>query len=237
MTPKENDNKPEFDQYADSYKKFHKKSIGFSGENLDYFAKYKIEDVYKIALKKKRSGNISILDYGSGTGASVPYWNAFFPDANLVAADVSPESLNRLSAAFPKCKTLFLDSNVIAAPDNTFDIVFAACVFHHIDHADHIPILGEIRRVLKPGGFFIIFEHNTLNPLTLYAVSRCEFDINAKLVHFWRAKKIMRAAGLQKCATRFRVFFPGYLSFLRPLEKYTSWIPFGGQYYVCGTKI
>lgn len=229
--------KAEFDRYAGSYKSLHEKSVLFSGEGLDYFAKYKIEDVYGIARKRKIKDNISILDYGAGTGASVPYWRQFFGNADLVSADVSSESLAKLSEIYPGCKTLLLEPGKIPAPDDSFDIIFAACVFHHIDHANHIAVMKEIARVLKKGGIFIIFEHNPLNPLTLYAVNRCEFDINAKLLNFWQTRKRMRLAGLRKSITRFRIFFPGHLSFLRPLEKYMTWIPFGGQYYVCGTKV
>jgi len=227
---------PEFDRYADSYQALHKKSVDFSGEGLDYFARYKIEDVFALARRGKYKNDISILDYGAGTGASVPYWKQYFGGADLVAADVSPESLAKLKESYPDCKTLLLELGKIPAPDESFDIVFAACVFHHIDHAEHVAVMKEIARVLKKGGIFVIFEHNPLNPLTLYTVNRCEFDINAKLLNFWQTRKRMRIAGLKKSITRFRIFFPGHLSFLRPLEKYMTWIPFGGQYYVCGTR-
>ena len=227
---------PEFDRYAESYKVLHKKCVDFSGESLDYFAKYKIEDVHRIARQRNLGDGITILDYGAGTGSSVPWWRQYFGGASLVAADVSPESLAKLSENHPECKTLLLETGKIPAPDESFDIIFAACVFHHIDHAEHIAIMKEIVRVLRRGGIFIIFEHNTLNPLTLYAVNRCEFDINAKLLHFWQTRNRMRLAGLRKTSTRFRLFFPGHLSFLRPLEKFMTWLPLGGQYYVCGTK-
>jgi len=203
------DKHPEFDQYVDSYQEMHKKSAGFSGESLDYFAKYKIEDIRHITACKGLKEQITIMDFGAGMGASVPYWKMFFKDAVLVAADVSGESLVKLAKTFPDCRTLLLDGGKIPAPDESFDVIFAACVFHHIDHAEHHANLVEILRVLKKGGLFFVFEHNPLNPLTLYGVNKCEFDINAHLINHWQMKSRLKAAGFQDCFTRFRGVFPG----------------------------
>jgi len=230
------DQRPEFDQYAGSYQEMHKKSVGFSGESLDYFARYKIEDVRRVAARKGLGEGPAILDFGAGTGASVPYWKMFFKDAALSASDVSGDSLAKLSESYPDCRTLLLDGGKIPALDESFDVAFASGVFHHIDHAEHHANLIEILRVLKKGGLFFVFEHNPLNPLTLYAVDKCEFDVNAHLIKPWQMKSRMKAAGFRDCFTRFRIFFPGHLSFLRPLERLLPWLPLGGQYFVCGTK-
>ncbi|MGF6918335.1 SAM-dependent methyltransferase [Paraburkholderia sp. 40] len=106
------------------------------------------------------------------------------------------------------------------------------CVFHHIDHAEHVDLLGELKRVVGPRGTVVIFEHNPLNPLTVRAVNTCEFDVNAKLITARNMKRACLDAGFSDVVVRFRIFIPHMLAKLRPLEKYLTHVPLGAQYAV-----
>ncbi|MCY1462452.1 Methyltransferase domain protein [compost metagenome] len=116
--------------------------------------------------------------------------------------------------------------------DSTFDVIFSACVFHHISHDEHIHWLSELLRVVKPGGLLAIFEHNPLNPLTVRVVNNCPFDENAQLIPSKKLKDRVVCAGWKEVKRNFRVFFPHMLSVLRPLERYMVGIPLGAQYVV-----
>jgi ubiquinone/menaquinone biosynthesis C-methylase UbiE len=98
------------------------------------------------------------------------------------------------------------DGTCIPFPAGHFDLAFLACVLHHIPHSEHVEILQEVRRVLRPGGALVIFEHNPYNPLTVRAVKSCPFDENAVLLRPGR----LRA----KCVAGFstRWFVSGFLS-------------------------
>lgn len=49
--------------------------------------------------------------------------------------------------------------------DGTFDIVFASNLLEHLERADATRLLGEARRVLRPGGRIILMQPNfRLNP-------------------------------------------------------------------------
>lgn len=52
-------------------------------------------------------------------------------------------------------------------PQNTFDVIFAEYVFEHLEHPDRV--LGELRRVLKPGGTILILTPNLYSYKTLAA--------------------------------------------------------------------
>ena len=62
---------------------------------------------------------------------------------------------------------MLIENNRIPAEADSFDVVFSACVFHHIPHGEHLNWLQELHRITRPGGLIAIFEHNPLNPLTV----------------------------------------------------------------------
>ena len=131
---------------------------------------------------------------------------------------------------------ILFDGETLPLEDDSVDLSFAACVFHHIDHADHGGLLKEIYRVLKPGGRFFVFEHNPLNPLTVRVVNQCEFDENAVLISGNAMRTSIARAGFSNATLKYRLFFPNALRILRPLELWLTKIPLGGQYFVMGQK-
>lgn len=224
----------EFDRCADEYEQLHAANIRLSGEDPAYFARYKVQDVARTfaALPPAR-----ILDFGAGIGGSVPYWREFFPRASLTCLDVSERSLAIACDRYPGgAEYRSFDGVTVPFEDGSFDVVFAACVFHHIDAAEHVSLLRELRRVLADGGSLFLFEHNPLNPLTRHAVDTCPFDANAVLIRARTMRARVRAAGLDNVALAYRIFFPGSLRILRPLERYLEWLPLGAQYRICARK-
>lgn len=228
-------NKAEFDQFADEYNSSLRRVLGISGESPDYFAEYKIADV-RLELDASLTPE-KILDFGSGVGSSIPFIERYFADSKLICLDVSEKSLAIAASRFPGSAELMLfDGETLPLEDNSVDLSFAACVFHHIDHEAHAGLLAEIMRVLKPGGHFFVFEHNPNNPLTVRAVNQCVFDENAVLISGKTMRTAFARAGFSSIKLKYRVFFPGALRFLRPLESWLTRIPLGGQYFVMGQK-
>lgn len=220
----------EFDQYADGYLRMHKVNIAASGEDPEYFAAYKVAEVARCLDGRQIE---SILDFGSGIGGSMPYFRQYFPGAELICADVSGRSLEVAMSRFPGLgRPLLIPHERIDLPDSSMDLVFTACVFHHVQEREHVHWLGELRRVTRPGGYFALFEHNPLNPLTVHAVNTCPFDVNARLQRAGRLRRVMLAAGWNDVVIRYHVFFPRALAFARPLERVLSWLPLGAQYSI-----
>lgn len=227
----------EFDKFADNYKQLHCDVLCASGESDEFFAEYKIKDVARIVRKKGWARNLSILDFGAGIGSSVPFFLKYFPGAQLTCLDVSQRSLDIAISKYQNAATfLHFDGQHIPRPDNSFRLIFSACVFHHIPPEMHLVLLHEIIRVLEPGGIFVTFEHNPYNPLTVGAVRACPLDDNAVLIKGRDFRGLLRQTGYVADCLRYRIFFPRFLRGLRPLEQFMTWLPLGAQYFVCAQK-
>ncbi len=100
-----------------------------------------------------------VLEVGFGTGHNLPY----YPDGveRVVALDPSAPSAKlargRIAAAPFPVEYLQLESERIAAPDESFDAVVST--FTMCSVGDPVAALEQIRRVLKPSGRFHLLEH------------------------------------------------------------------------------
>ena len=215
----------------------HARNVDAYGEEPEFFAEYKVVETARLVARRGLAGAIEALDFGSGIGNAVPHFARHLPGARLTCADVSERSLDVGAGLFPGMADYRrIEGSVLPFADASFHLVFSACVFHHIPHDEHPAALRELHRVLKPGGVFVVFEHNPWNPLTERAVRDCPFDENAVLLPPPMLAGRVRAAGFDAVATRFRLFFPGFLSALRPMEPMLGRLPIGAQYFVTGTR-
>jgi len=222
---------PEFDAVARDYKAQHAAATRLSGEDTGYFARYKAADARALADAAGCSPR-RILDFGSGIGNAVAPLAEHFPEARLTCLDVSQASLELSRQRHGDERADYVHYNGDAIPDaiGRFELIFTACVFHHIPHDRHVDLLGQLRRRLVPGGLMVLFEHNPWNPLTRHSVDTCPFDANAVLISAPAMKAAALAAGFASARVRFRLFFPGPLAALRPLERWMTALPLGAQY-------
>lgn len=226
----------EFDIYADEYYQQLKSSIGKSGEDPEFFAEYKVKDTLSVCEKEKISPKV-IFDFGAGIGNSIPWFRKYFPTSELICADISAKSMDVSKMRFPGNEIyLKISESGIDLPNNSVDVVFCTCVFHHIDENQHVFWLNELNRILKKDGLIIIFEHNPYNPLTVSTVKHCPFDVNAKIIKAKKFKNTFALAEINNTKSVYRIFFPKFLSFLRPIEKFMKKLPLGAQYYLYSKK-
>lgn len=223
----------EFDRHAASYRRQHEQAIAISGEEPAYFAEYKMRDFKALVDGAGLPVDGRYLDFGSGVGASVGPFCKNMPRARLVCADVSADSLTLSQAACGGAvEHVWMQEGILPFADGEFDGAFACCVFHHIPRHQHVQALSEIKRVLKPGGLLMVYEHNPLNPLTVRTVRNCPFDEHAVLLTARQLQRSGEVAGLRCHRCDYRVFFPAALSYLRPLENWLRRLPLGAQYFV-----
>jgi SAM-dependent methyltransferase len=223
---------PEFDEYAEGYLKAHADNTRLTGEEPDYFARYKIVEICRRLRARGEPLPRAVLDFGTGIGNSLPYLREMFPEADIVGLDVSATSIAIAEHRYPGvAKLAAYDGQDIPLQDAGYDLVFSSCVFHHIDDERHVETLSRLRRLVAPGGRMVIFEHNPINPVTRYIVATCPFDENAVLISAREFRNRQLAAGFSKVDVRFTGFFPGPLAKLRPIEPLLGHLPVGAQYY------
>lgn len=223
----------EFDRHAAHYRSVHEVNIAITGEAPEYFANYKMQDFAELISDLGLPADGCYLDFGSGIGNSVAPFRAHLPRARLVCADVSEESLAIAKAEHKDlAQFVWMPDGHLPLSDASVDGAFACCVFHHIPPANHLAALAELRRVLKPEGLLMVYEHNPLNPLTVRAVNTCPLDENAILIRARTMLSRCMAAGYSVVRHDYRVFFPASLKAARPAENWLRRLPLGAQYFV-----
>ena len=227
--------KAEFDLLADEYRVQHKANVAITGESPEYFSEYKIADLAGL-LDRMKLPAAKILDFGSGIGNSLPYFRKYFSGSEISCADVSARSIEIAQTRFPGQENYLLIDQSIPLPTASQDVVFSACVFHHIPHEQHLHWLVELRRITKPGGVLAIYEHNPLNPLTVRAVNTCPLDVNARLIRGATMRKRALTGGWENAHVDYKLFFPAILAGLRPLERHLEWLGLGAQYRIMARR-
>ena len=100
-----------------------------------------------------------VLEVGGGTGANLPFYG---PDVeSLTITEPEPSMLRRLERRVreqsPDTKVLRAPAEDLPFEDNMFDVAVSTLVLCGVD--DQARALGELRRVLRPGGRLIFIEH------------------------------------------------------------------------------
>lgn len=152
---------------------------------------------------KFRDGRYSdkILDVGCGTGLV----SQLYPNHDIVGIDISDGMLEQNPYIWKKAP-----AESIPFPDNHFDFVICRSLLHHLD--DPRLGLGEMVRVLKPGGKFACYDpnHNFIYEIIRHLFQRT--DRFSHLHHSFNDKELfgmIEEAGLNITLKRYL----GYLSY------------------------
>ena len=98
----------------------------------------------------------TILDFGCGSGR----WVEFFCNlgAKYIGVDISDEMIELSKSRYPDNSFITLKDHKIPLETDSCDFVFSIAVIHHNRPPQQEEMLGEIARILKPGGYLFLFE-------------------------------------------------------------------------------
>ncbi|NGX51196.1 MAG: Trans-aconitate 2-methyltransferase [Chlamydiae bacterium] len=218
----------DFDEYTDNYEELLEDQLSFFSSSRDYFSAYKVQ-LLKRSLDRTPK---KILDFGCGIGLSLPHLLEAFQGSEIYGSDISLKSLESARQNYPKVTIL----DTLEESSESFDLIFLAGVIHHVPPRDRPLVMQQIQSLLTPGGEVCIFEHNPFNPITRRIVSNCPFDKGVVLVPKQELKRLMKAISIEPTKSEYCLFFPASLRALRAAERFLSWLPLGGQYFVMGKK-
>lgn len=229
LPSKQPSKKVDFDEYSDGYEKLLQDQLFFFSGDRSYFSRYKIETLRRFYP----DGFSEILDFGAGIGLSIPHVSELFPQARITATDISQASLRYIKDKFSDVRVLG-DTDVNA---QKFDLILVLTVMHHVAPNLQPALMARLESMLTDNGVICIFEHNPYNPVTQRMVSTCPFDEDAILLSRKETIGLFEKHTTMKVAhSGYTLFFPELLSRLRPLERFLSPIPLGGQYFVVAER-
>jgi ubiquinone/menaquinone biosynthesis C-methylase UbiE len=102
-----------------------------------------------------------LLDLGCGTGRFLREIKTNYPTLAVTALDLSPfylEEARRTLAPWSRSEFIAAAAEDVPCPDASFDIVTAIYLFHELPPGRRRAVAGEIARLLKPGGTFILLD-------------------------------------------------------------------------------
>ena len=139
-----------------SRKWFNKQAPVYDDTNTILYSKYgkiSCENIYNYLKDKDYH---KLLDIGCGTGYLINMLSKDY-NAEYIGLDLSPEMIKQAKSKNIK-NAIFVEgrSDEIPFDDNTFNIVTCSQSFHHYPDTDKA--MQEARRVLKPGGLYILSD-------------------------------------------------------------------------------
>jgi SAM-dependent methyltransferase len=211
------------------------RSIAFSGADQSFFTRGKAKRMLEILRRRGcEPAQMRLLDIGCGVGLIHQHIAGEFGE--LIGADVAADALKTARRNNPTVGYREQIGHELPVEAGVFDAVTTVCVMHHVPPDQRPRFVAEAWAALRPGGWFMVFEHNPWNPLTRVAVARCPFDFDAVLINPVRMTRILRESGFIDVEREFLFFTPFANAFTGWLENKLRALPAGAQYVAIGRR-
>ena len=202
--------------------------------SYDYFQELKASVLLNTMKQLTPKGeSLKIRDLGAGTGTLL----SALPAVHFrVGVEPETELISQMPAGQGPC---VVNASGLALPfeDACFDLVYMACVLHHVQNKELAPMLKECARIIRSGGMLAIFEHNAYNlPVVVFLKAFVKIDRDAHFLTARLVARLVRQAELRPLRPIYMCFFPRFLRIFLWLEKYMFWLPLGGQYCLISRK-
>jgi ubiquinone/menaquinone biosynthesis C-methylase UbiE len=154
--------KKEVSQYMSDH---YGSEAGVSSQTFDltnYYEALMLEAVAQTPWAERMSEVRRVLEVGCGFGSATIPLLKIFPQANVVATELSLQMLMALKgnlkdrSAGDRCRLMQLNAEQLDFEEKSFDLVVGAAVLHHLFHPE--TVLERSFLLLKPGGIAVFFE-------------------------------------------------------------------------------
>jgi SAM-dependent methyltransferase len=118
-------------------------------------------DYWEQACKYADVAKIStILDWGCGCGRLIGCFLKLTEISGIYGCDIDAEAIEWCKGQYSQVNfTTILPHPPTQYPDNVFDLAIGNSVFTHLTRDIQIAWLGELMRIMKPGGLFLASVH------------------------------------------------------------------------------
>jgi len=171
-------------------------------------------DTYEIIIDSRRKELIKrwlagkkglVLDYGCGDGSFSRFIRAELEN-DVIGVDLSAGMVRYASRKGEDIGYLVVDCHSLPFRDKSFDAIVAVGIFHHLD----LPkAAAECNRLLRNDGFLVVFEPNSLCPLSFIGRKLFKTKIhtpNERPYTYWSFLSEIKENGFTKVELRFLSF-------------------------------
>jgi SAM-dependent methyltransferase len=199
-----------------------------------------------------------VLEVGCGRGDFARWMSKVYPEAEITALDFSQAAIEiaraRAAASGERVRFEVGDAQALEFEGGAFDVIVSCETLEHVPEPG--TMAAEIRRVLTPGGWFVLTTENYFNGMLLAWLrtwfSGVPFDSGSgvqpheNFFLYWRVRKLLERAGLAVDHTESNHFQWLLLPRVNPAslctEDFTSPVlkraarPFGRHFTFCGHR-
>jgi len=209
------------------------------GADYVKFAKYKVE-LLRLLIKEKID---SILNYGCGIGNDMSFFKEYWPSTNLYGCDISKKSVEYARKIAPEINYFVSDSpDKIYEQSIKWNIIFLACVLHHIPPMERYKWVKALGDNVREGGYIVVFEHNIINPMTRHIVTHPPEDPPLDkldwMLNMEEIEKLLLDShnGMKTYWKGYTLFSPFRRGWITKVETFMKWCPLGAQQCVIVKK-
>ena len=137
-------------------REFNEAAMQFDGKGAGVYALCR-NDYPDILGELRKAPFTDLLDCGCGTGAMLALLSRAYPEKHFTGIDIAPGMI-RAAEKKKLAGVRFVTGDCESLPfhDSSFDAVICTMSFHH--YPEPVQFLRNVRRVLRPGGRFILRE-------------------------------------------------------------------------------
>ena len=159
---------------------------------------------YLRKLRNLHAERGTVFELGAGQGWSSCIYKRLFPQAEVVATDISTYAIDSIDfwhriLAVEVDRHYACRSYVTAEADSSVDLVYCFAAAHHF--AEHASTLAEVHRILKPGGRAIYLHEpvcgRLLYPLAYKRVNAVRPEVPEDLLVVAELREMAARTGLE----------------------------------------